>query len=131
MVRSTAIVSALLAFTSSVFAAGKLINIDGGDHIGVNDINLQNFGHEAVDARGAQFRDIGQNIDILDGDFDGEDVLVGPPVRGTRPTRVTNPVVHEHTGDCGHHDHGLCKYTLYIEFLLILTMYFSEPLAEA
>lgn len=106
MVRAI-IFSALVAFASSVYAAGSLVNINGGHHIGVNDINLQGLGQEAVDARGTVVRDVVQNVDVL-----GDHEFVDAPAAGTRPVRPTRPThpaaPHEHGPECAH-SHGLCK----------------------
>lgn len=121
MVRATVIVSALFALASTVYAKGTLVNVDGGHHIGVNNLNLQGLGQEAVDARGTAVRDLVQNVDVLDGDDD--EYFVPASNGGRRPNRISRPEVHEHTHDCHHDDHhGLCKYThaLYDDLLLML-----------
>jgi hypothetical protein len=69
MVRATVIISAVFALAASVSAipTGQLINVDGGHHIGLNDVNAQELGQEFVDARGFTLKDAVQRIAIADG----------------------------------------------------------------
>ena len=54
MVRATIIVSAVFALVATVSAKGSILDIDGGDYIGVGQVNAQGAASHVVEAQGLE-----------------------------------------------------------------------------